>query len=156
MRKGKTMQNKRRIRYAVVGMGALAQAAVLPAFANSGNSELVALVTGNIEKGKKLARKFHAKHTFSYSEFSDCLCKAEVDAVYIVTPPGEHEKYAVAAANAGKHVLCEKPLAASVEQGQNMVDSCRRNHVLLMTAYRKYFEAASVRLKRLRASSGRS
>lgn len=142
-------QEKVRIGYAVVGMGALAQAAVLPAFRNSKNSQLVALVTGDLEKGKKLAGEFNAQHTFEYSEFSECLNQQGVDAVYIATPPGEHEKYAVAAANAGKHVLCEKPLAASVQQARNMVETCMRKNVLLMTAYRKYFEPASLRLKKL-------
>ncbi len=63
--------------------------------------------------------------------------------------PGEHEKYAVAAAKAGKHVLCEKPLAATVKQARNMVDTCRRNKVQFMTAYRKYFEPSSVTLKNM-------
>jgi len=143
------MPQDKRIGYAVVGMGALAQAAILPAFANSGSSRLAAIVTGNPQKGKKLARQFHAKHTFHYSEFAECLQNTEVDAVYICTPPGEHEKYAVTAANAGKHVLCEKPLAASVGQARSMVQACLRNKVLLMTAYRKYFEPASVRLKQM-------
>jgi predicted dehydrogenase len=69
--------------------------------------------------------------------------------VYIATPPGEHEKYAVAAAKAGKHVLCEKPLAATVKQARNMVNTCRRNKVLFMTAYRKYFEPSSLMLKKM-------
>lgn len=144
-----TMPKDNRIGYAVIGMGALAQAAILPAFANSRNSRVVALVTGDAQKGKKLARQFRVRHTFGYSEFSECLREPAVDAIYIATPPGEHEKYAVAAANAGKHVLCEKPVAATVEQARNMVHTCLRNKVLLMTAYRKYFEPASVRLKKM-------
>jgi predicted dehydrogenase len=72
-----------------------------------------------------------------------------VEAVYIATPPGAHEQYAVAAAQAGKHVLCEKPLAATVQQARNMVDACRRHKVQLMTAYRKYFEASTTTLKQM-------
>jgi len=143
------MPQDKRIGYAVIGIGALAQAAILPAFANSSNSRLVALVTGNPQKGKKLARQFHAKHVFHYSELAECLRDSEVNAVYLSTPPGEHEKYAVAAANMGKHVLCEKPLAATVEQARGMVHAGLRNNVLLMTAYRKYLEPASVRLKKM-------
>ncbi len=78
-----------------------------------------------------------------------CLEESRVEAVYIATPPGEHEKYAVAAARAGKHVLCEKPLAATVRQARNMVTTCRRNKVLFMTAYRKYFEPSSLLLKKM-------
>jgi predicted dehydrogenase len=86
-------------------------------------------------------------HAFSYGELAECLRNPEVETVYIATPPGEHEMYAVAAAGAGKHVLCEKPLAATVKQARNMVEACRRNIVRFMTAYRKYFEPSSVMLK---------
>jgi predicted dehydrogenase len=66
-----------------------------------------------------------------------------VDAVYVATPQGGHAPLTVQAAQAGKHVLCEKPLAATVKQSALMVDTCQKNHVLLMTAYRKYFEPST-------------
>jgi predicted dehydrogenase len=75
-----------------------------------------------------------------------------VEAVYITTPPGEHEKYAVQAAKAKKHVLCEKPLSTTVDACRRMVKACRDNKVLLMTAYRKYFEPGSVALKKIISS----
>ncbi|HLV85928.1 MAG TPA: Gfo/Idh/MocA family oxidoreductase [Candidatus Sulfotelmatobacter sp.] len=143
------MPQDKRIGYAVVGMGALAEAAILPAFANSKEARLVALVSGNAQKAKKLARQFRVKHTFEYTNFSECLDRSDIGAVYIATPPGEHEKYTVAAANSGKHVLCEKPLAATVAEARSMIHACRQNNVLLMTAYRKYFEPASVSLKKM-------
>lgn len=141
--------NSNKIGYAVVGLGGISQAAVLPAFAHSKNASLIALVTGDREKGKKLAAQFDARQVFAYDEFEGCLENPDIDAVYVATPPGEHERYSVAAANARKHVLCEKPLAATVEEARNMVDTCRRNGVQLMTGYRKYFEPASVTLKNL-------
>lgn len=143
------MPLERKTGYAVVGLGALSQAAILPAFAHTKKSRLVALVTGDRRKGVSLAEKFEAAHVFTYEEFDRCFALADVDAIYIATPPGDHEKWALAAAAAGKHVLCEKPLAASVGQGRNMVETCRKNGVYLMTAYRKYFDPASVRLKRM-------
>lgn len=133
--------------YAVVGLGALSQAAVLPAFAHTKRSQLVALVTGDKQKGASLAQRFQAAHVFTYEEFDRCLALADVEAVYVATPPGDHEKWTLAATAAGKHVLCEKPLAASVDQGRRMVEAGRKNSVHLMTAYRKYFDPASVRLK---------
>jgi predicted dehydrogenase len=139
----------KRAGYAVVGLGSISQVAVLPAFAHSKKARLVAVVSGDQEKARKTALKFKAKHAYTYREFSECLKNPEVDTIYIATPPGEHEKYAVAAANAGKHVLCEKPLAATVTQARNMVHTCRRNHVQFMTAYRKYFEPSSVLLKKM-------
>jgi predicted dehydrogenase len=141
------MAGGKRVGYAVVGLGSISQVAVLPAFAHSKKAKLVAVVSGDENKAQNFAEQFKASHAFSYGEFAKCLGNPEVEAVYIATPPGEHEKYAVAAAKAGKHVLCEKPLAATVKQARNMVESCRRNKVRFMTAYRKYFEPSSVTLK---------
>ena len=143
------MASGERIGYAVVGLGSISRVAVLPAFAHSNKSKLVALVSGDTKKAKKLGEQFGAGLVWSYDEFSECLANPQVVAVYIATPPGEHEKFALAAAGAGKHVLCEKPLAATVPQARNMVNACRRNKVLFMTAYRKYFEPSSLRLKEL-------
>lgn len=122
---------------------------MLPAFAHSKKSRLVAVVSGDREKAKKMAAQFKASHSYTYAEFAECLKNPQVDAVYIATPPGEHEKYAVMAAKAGKHVLCEKPLAATVQEARNMVAACRRYKVQFMTAYRKYFEPASLTLKKM-------
>ncbi len=141
------MPGVKRVGYAVVGLGGIAQVAALPAFAHSKKARLVAVVSGDQKKAQKFAKQFKASQAFSYAELGKCLSDPEVEAVYIATPPGEHEKYAVAAAKAGKHVLCEKPLAASVKQARNMVETCRRNKVQFMTAYRKYFEPSSVTLK---------
>jgi predicted dehydrogenase len=137
------------IGFAVVGLGSIARDAVLPAFAHSKHAALVAVVSGDKRKANRFAKNFHASHAYSYEEFHRCLNDPSVDAVYIATPPGEHEKYVVAAARAGKHVLCEKPLAATVRQARNMVNTCHRNHVLFMTAYRKYFEPSSLLLKKM-------
>jgi predicted dehydrogenase len=146
------MPTKNKLGYAVVGLGALSQAAVLPAFAHTKRSTLVALVTGDKEKGKSFAQKFDVKHVFEYGEFAHCLALPEVEAIYIAIPPGRNEEFAVAAASAGKHVLCEKPLAATVAQARSMVEACCKNSVYLMTAYRKYFDPATARLKKMVAS----
>jgi predicted dehydrogenase len=143
------MPRGKRIGYAVVGLGSISQVAVLPAFGHSKKSKLMAVVSGDKEKARKLAAEFKAGRAYSYTEFAECLKNPQVDAVYIATPPGEHEKYGVQAAKAGKHVLCEKPLAATVQQARNMVVACRRNKVQFMTAYRKYFEPGSVMLRRM-------
>jgi glucose-fructose oxidoreductase len=140
--------------YAVVGLGAIAQQAVLPAFGHSKNARLVTVVSGDKEKARRLAAEFQAQHHYSYDEYAECLKNPEVEAVYVATPPGEHEKYTVLAARAKKHVLCEKPLATNVDECRAMVRACRKAGVLLMTAYRKYFEPGSVALKKI-ISSGR-
>ena len=143
------MSSGKRVGYAVVGLGSISQVAVLPAFARSKKARLIAVVSGDKEKAKKFAAQFRAHHAYSYAEYAQCLKNPDVDAVYIATPPGEHERYAVQAGKAGKDVLCEKPLAATVQQARNMLAVCRQNKVQFMTAYRKYFEPSSVMLKRM-------
>jgi len=138
--------------YAVVGLGGIAQQAVLPAFAHSQKARLVAVVSGDKSKAERLAGQFHAERHYGYAEFGDCLKNPEVEAVYIATPPGEHEKHTVQAARAKKHVLCEKPLATTVDECRRMVSACRKAGVQFMTAYRKYFEPASVALKKIISS----
>lgn len=135
--------------YALVGLGAISQQAVLPAFGHSRNSRLVAVVSGDPEKAARLANEFGAGRHYSYKEFGACLKNPEVEAVYIATPPGEHARYVIAAARANKHVLCEKPLATTVDDCRRMVAACQEQGVRFMTAYRKYFEPGSVALKKM-------
>lgn len=141
--------SEKKIGYAVIGLGALSQAAILPAFSHTRKSQLVAVVSGDKQKAATLAQKFAVPHVFTYDEFDRCLALPEVNAIYIATPPGDHERWTLGAAAAGKHTLCEKPLAASVRQARSMVEACRKNAVHLMTAYRKYFDPATVRLKKM-------
>jgi len=146
------MASAGKIGYAVVGLGTLTRNAILPAFANCRHSKLVALVSRDTKKAAELGKKYKAPKIYSVSNFDRCLRNPEVSAVYVVTPPGQHEEFTVRTAQAGKHVLCEKPLAATAEQSRKMVEACRHGGVLLMTAYRKYFEPSTVYLKSLIAS----
>jgi|SRR5271169_2072201 len=147
------MAMARTIGYAVVGLGNIARQAVLPAFANCKSSKLVAVVSRDAKKAARLRAKSKAAISYRTRNYEDCLANPEISAVYVTTPPGQHEEFAVRAAEAGKHVLCEKPLAATVSQSASIVEACRRNGVLLMTAYRKYFEPSTLYLKSL-VSSG--
>ena len=144
-----SMSAKKKVGFAVVGLGKIAQGSILPAFANSKNAKLVALVSGDRKKAARLVRKFHAKAAYQRARYAACLANPEVAALYIATPPGDHADLTVQAAQAGKHVLCEKPLAATVQQSAAMVEVCRQNGVLLMTAYRKYYEPSTLYLKEL-------
>lgn len=143
------MTRSRRIGYAVVGLGGIAQRAVLPAFRQSRRAKLVALVSGDERKAKRLARKFGARDTYTYDSYDRCLANPAVEAVYLASPNGCHAEQALRAAAAGKHVLCEKPMANTVEDCQRMIEACNRHRVRLMIAYRKYFEPASLALKKL-------
>lgn len=133
-----------RVRYAVVGLGHIAQAAILPGFANAKNSALVALVSGDDEKLKTLQRKYRVPLTYHYDNYDECLRSGEIDAVYIALPNDQHHGYCVRAAEAGIHILCEKPLAISVAQGEEIVQATEKNRVKLMTAYRLHFDTANL------------
>jgi predicted dehydrogenase len=143
------MKALNKIGFAVVGLGNIAQGSVLPAFARTKKAKLVALISRDKKKAADLARKFHAGAFYGSEEYSEIFANPAITAVYVATPPGEHAEFVCRAADAGKHVLCEKPLAATVTQSAQIVEACRRNGVLLMTAYRKYFEPSCVYLKQL-------
>ena len=143
------MPNEDRIGFAVVGLGSIAQSSVLPAFANSKRARLVAVVSRDEEKASQIAKQYGARHSYSQRHYSHCLANPEVQAVFIATPQGTHELLTEQAARAGKHVLCEKPLAASLDQASRMVKACRKHRVMLMTAYRKYYEPSAKFLKQL-------
>jgi glucose-fructose oxidoreductase len=144
--------SKDKVRYAVVGLGHIAQVAVLPAFKNAANSELFALVSGNSDKLKKLGKKYALHHLYSYEDYGRAL--SNVDAVYLALPNHLHRDYAVRAAAAGVHILCEKPMAVTAEDCQAMINAAHRNHAKLMIAYRLHFEAGNLEAIRL-ARSGK-
>jgi len=145
-------RSNNKIRYAVVGLGHLAQVAVLPAFRRARNSELTAIVSGDAEKLSKLSRKYGVEHAFSYDQYSSAL--SLVDAVYLVLPNHLHKDYAVRAAKAGVHVLCEKPMAVTADECDSMIAAASENSVKLMVAYRLHFERANLEAVRL-ASRGK-
>ncbi len=139
----------KKIRYAVVGLGYISQIAVLPAFKHAENSELVALISLDPVKRERLAKKYGVEHTADYDGFEDCLRQADVDAVYIGLPNSMHHKFAVRAARLGVHVLCEKPMATSVDECREMIEVARNNDVKLMIAYRLHFEEANLEAIRI-------
>src|SRR3984957_13863821 len=118
--------SRRKVRYAVVGLGHISQVAVLPAFRNAPNSELFALVSGDAEKLDKIGKKYSLAHLYSYEDYSRAL--SNVDAVYLALPNHLHREYAVRAAAAGVHVLCEKPMAVTSEDCLAMIQAANENH----------------------------
>jgi glucose-fructose oxidoreductase len=136
---------QRVVRYAVVGLGHIAQAAVLPAFRHAKeNSQLASLVSDDPVKLRELGKKYKVKNTYSYEEYDQCLTSGEVDAVYIALPNHLHCEYTVRAVEAGCHVLCEKPMAVTEDDCRQMIDAAKRRDVRLMIAYRLHFEEANL------------
>lgn len=144
-RNSERANGKRKIRYAVVGLGWISQAAALPAFQNATkNSELVALVSDDPEKLKKLGKQYKTPHLYSYDDYETLLNSGEVDAVYIGLPNHMHAEYTIRAAQCGVHVLCEKPMAVTAQECEDMIRACNDNNVKLMIAYRLHFEPANL------------
>jgi len=143
------------VRYAVVGMGHIAQIAVLPAFKHArSNSRLVALFSDDQAKRRELGRRYHISQVATYNDYDRFLQRGEIDAVYIALPNAMHRDFAVRAAQAGVHVLCEKPLALSERDCRDMIAACQRNSVKLMTAYRLHFEKSNLEAMKI-VRSGR-
>lgn len=139
-----TKYKRRKVRYAVVGLGHITQAAVLPAFENADNCELVALVSGDDDKLAEVGDKYDVDYRINYDGYRSFLEEGLVDAAYLAVPNHLHCDYTVDTAECGVHVLCEKPMAVSVEQCQRMIEVCERNDVKLMIAYRLHFDAANL------------
>lgn len=141
----KNRNGRRKIRYAVVGLGYISQIAVLPAFEHAReNSELTALVSSDAEKLKKLGRKYGIENTYTYEQYGDCLKSGEIDAVYIGLPNNMHRAYTESAAEAGIHVLCEKPMAMDEDECETMIAAVKDAGVKLMIAYRLHFERGNL------------
>jgi predicted dehydrogenase len=115
----------------------------MPAFAHARrNSQLVAIASGDRTKRREVARRYRIEQAFTYEQFDECL--RVVDAVYIALPNSMHAEYAIRAARAGVHVLCEKPMAPTVEECRQMIAAARKAKVKLMIAYRLHFEGLNL------------
>jgi predicted dehydrogenase len=134
----------RAVGYAVIGLGHIAQTAVLPAFRHAReSSRLVALVSGDATKRKALGARYGVP-AFRYEDLDDVLARDDVDAVYIALPNTMHAECAVRAARAGVHVLTEKPMATTEGDCRRMIDAAAENDVKLMVAYRLHFDPANL------------
>lgn len=139
------MKENQKIRYAVVGLGHIAQTAVLPGFKNAKNSELTALVSGDETKLKKLGKKYKVENLYHYDDYEECLRSGLIDAVYIATPNVHHREFAEKAAYHGIHVLTEKPIATTVADAVSMMRAADRNDVKMMVAYRLHFDPGNLK-----------
>ncbi len=139
-----SIETNAKIRYAVVGLGWYSQSAALPAFVHAENSELVAIVSDDPVKLSELSAKYNLQHAYTYDRYDELLNSGQIDAVYIGLPNHLHCEYTVKAANAGIHILCEKPMAVTVAECDRMTAAAKANNVKLMIAYRLHFEAANL------------
>ena len=132
-----------KIKWGVIGCGGIADRRTRPGMMLADNAELVAVMDTNPEFAKKVQEKYGAKYSFTNE--ADLLALDEIDAVYIASPVFCHKAQAFAAAKAKKHILCEKPLALTAAESQEIADECRKQGVKLgaglMMRYHAYHQA---------------
>jgi predicted dehydrogenase len=143
-----------RVGFAVVGLGTLTLEEVLPALAEGKRSRLAALVSSDVEKATEAAVKhgLSERNVYTYDDFDRIADDKTVDAVYIVLPNDQHREFTERAARAGKHVLCEKPMANTPEDCEAMIGACKAAKVKLMIAYRCQFEPHHQEIRRMATS----
>src|SRR5215468_8095149 len=132
----------KKLGWAIVGLGSLSINQILPAFAKCEKSKVVALVSGHPDKANKLALRYgvSSKNIYNYQNYDSIKDNPDVDIIYIVLPNGMHAEYTVRGHQAGKHVLCEKPMANTPAECQQMIDAARKADRKLMIAYRCRYE----------------
>ena len=134
-------QTQRKIGYAPVGLGQISTI-FMQAVANSSTTKITGLVSGHPEKAAKFADMYGVPRTsiYNYDDFDRIRENKEIDATYIGLPNSMHKEFTVRSAKAGKHVLCEKPMAISSAECREMIAACRKANVKLMIAYRIHYD----------------
>lgn len=133
---------EQKLGWAVVGLGDFATKQIMPSFAECKGSRLAALVSGDRAKAERYARQYgvNPQNIYNYQNYDTIRDNPEVDVIYIILPNGLHAEYTVRGAKAGKHIMCEKPMATSVEECQAMIGAARQAGKKLMIAYRAQYE----------------
>lgn len=132
----------KKLGWAIVGLGQLAMEEIMPAFSQCEHSAPVALVSGHPDKAKSVAAHYgiDPKNIYDYKSYDSIKDNPAVDIIYIVLPNSMHAEYTIRGFKAGKHVLCEKPMSATVQEAQEMIDAAKAAQRKLMIAYRLRYE----------------
>ncbi|MBZ6494802.1 D-xylose 1-dehydrogenase Gfo6 [Natrinema longum] len=137
------------VRLAIIGVGGFACQRALPAIHNGNYCEPTVLVTSSPDRATDVAEEYDVPHVIDYDAFLAGTHTDAYDSVYVATPNAFHSQYATAAADFGKHVICEKPLETTAERAREVVDACTTAGVTLMTAYRLQTEPTVRRTREL-------
>ena len=134
----------KKVRYAIVGLGDIAQEDMMPGVEHTGNSEITALVTSDPAKASTLGQKYDVKATYTYEQFPQAIQSGTFDAIYLATPNWRHAEFIVPALKAGIHVLTEKPLEVSTAKCEEILAAEKASSAKLMVAYRLHFEPGTL------------
>ena len=139
------------LRVAICGLGGYGTR-VAEAMQACVKAKLVGVISGTPSKVKDWQSKYGIpeKNCYNYENFDNIKNNPDIDAVYVITPNALHHDQVIRVAKAGKHVICEKPMALNAKQGQEMVDACKKANVKLLVGYRMHFEPKTLEIIRMR------
>lgn len=139
------------LRVAIMGLGSYGTR-VAEAMQGCNKAKLVGVISGTPSKIKEWQTKYNIpeKNCYNYENFDRLKDNKDIDAVYVITPNGLHRDQVVRVAKAGKHAICEKPMAVNAKEGQEMVDACKKANVKLLIGYRMHFEPKTLEIVRMR------
>ena len=140
-------QSNKKVGFAIVGLGRFGAGQLLRSMPECKVAYPAALVSGHPEKAKELAQKYGVKESsiYSYENFDKIAANKEVDVVYVVLPNSMHHEFTIRAAKAGKHVMCEKPMANTAKECEEMIAACKAANKKLNIGYRLQYEPTHMR-----------
>lgn len=144
-------QNPKKLGIALVGLGGYSGGQLAPALQETKLCRLAGIVTGTPTKAQEWTKKYNIpqKNVYNYENFDQIKNNPDIDIVYVVLPNSMHAEYTIRAAKAGKHVICEKPMAVTVKDCQSMIDACKQAGKQLAIGYRLHFEPYNQEVMRL-------
>src|SRR4051812_4686370 len=144
-------QSEAKLGIALVGLGRYASKQLAPALEETEHCYLAGIVTGTPAKARRWKRKYDLpeKNIYNYENFDEIADNADIKIVYVVLPNALHPEYVIRAAKAGKHVICEKPMAITVEDCDRMIEACRDAGKMLSIGYRLHFDPHNLEMMRL-------
>jgi len=139
------------LRVAIMGLGSYGTR-VAEAMQASKRTKLVGVISGTPSKIKTWQQKYNIpeKNCYNYENFDLIKNNPDIDAVYVITPNSQHHDQVIRVAKAGKHAICEKPMAINAKEGQEMIDACKQANVKLLVGYRMHFEPNTLEVIRMR------
>ncbi len=146
---------QKKLGIAIVGLGSYAGGQIAPALQRTQNCYLAGLVSGHPTKAAEWAAKYNvpSKNIYNYENFDTIANNPDIDVVYVILPVALHKEYTIRAAKAGKHVLCEKPMAVTSKDCEEMIAACNKAKRMLSIGYRMHFEPYTAELIRIRKES---
>ena len=139
------------LKVAIMGLGGYANR-VAEAMRDCKMAKVTGVISGTPSKIKDWQSRFNIPdaNCYNYETFDQVKNNGSIDAVYIITPNALHHNQAIRVAQAGKHVICEKPMAINAKEGQEMIDACNKTNVQLLVGYRMHFEPKTLEIIRMR------